>query len=161
MIVVGVDPGPEESSWVAWAPEHHRIVDFVGEDKNESLIKRLTFEGFNCDVLAIEQVRGFGVMASDKLFDTCAWSGRFFERWGANRSAWVPRKIAAAHICGVGGISKDSFVREAILARFGGKDAAVGTKKAPGPLYGISGHLWPALAVAITWSEKYGRPNHD
>jgi len=31
----------------------------------------------------------------------------------------------------------------------GTRDAAVGTKKTPGPLYGVSGHAWQALAVAV------------
>ena len=33
---------------------------------------------------------------------------------------------------------------------FGGKEAAVGTKKAPGPLHGVKSHLWSALALAVT-----------
>jgi len=104
-------------------------------------------------VCAIEQIRGFGVLASDKLFDTCHWTGRFLQQFGDHRTFMIPRKVAAAHVCGHGGISKDSFVREALIARFGGKDTAIGSKRSPGPLYGISGHLWPALAVAITYWE--------
>jgi hypothetical protein len=40
--------------------------------------------------------------------------------------------------------AKDANIRQALIDKLG----AVGTKKAPGPLYGISGHLWAALAVA-------------
>ena len=50
--------------------------------------------------------------------------------------------------------AKDANVRQAIIDRFagvGGKAVAVGTKKNPGPLYGISNHKWSALALCITW----------
>jgi len=67
----------------------------------------------------------------------------------------LPRKDAAAHVCGQGGISKDQFVREAIIARFGGKEKAIGSRKEPGVLYGISGHCWAALAVALTWMDAH------
>jgi hypothetical protein len=29
----------------------------------------------------------------------------------------------------------------------------MGRKAAPGPLYGITGDAWSALAVAVTWAE--------
>jgi hypothetical protein len=155
--VLGIDPGPTESAWVLW--DGKRIIQ-SGNSDNEVLVVRLTANGYCWDVqpevCAIEQIRGFGVMASDKLFDTCMWTGRFLQAFGEQRTHWVPRKVAAAHICGVGGISKDQFVREALIARFGGKETAIGNKRNPGPLYGISGHLWAALAVALTWMDKYG-----
>ena len=50
--------------------------------------------------------------------------------------------------------AKDANVRQAILDRFGGKAAAIGRKRQPGPLYGIAGDLWAALAVGITWWEN-------
>jgi len=154
--VIGVDPGPESSAYVIWDGER-----IIGKDNRENKELLSYFAKWDEQtssghytrgaVLAIEQIRGFGVMASDGLFDTCWWTGRFFQAFGEHRTYMVPRKKAAAHICGVGGISKDQFVREALIARFGGKDVAVGKKSAPGPLYGISGHLWPALAVALTY----------
>lgn len=161
MIVCGIDPGPIESAYVLWDGE--RIRKF-GNIKNADLLSamrtRAGREGIfgildgiagGIDILAIEQIRGFGVMASDALFDTCCFSGMLCEAFGEHRTAWIPRKKAAAHICGVGGISKDQFVREALIARFGGKDKAIGKKSNPGPLYGITGHLLPALAVALTY----------
>ena len=133
-VVCGVDPGPEDSAFVLW--DGSRIVEF-GNAPNGDLLAALVdpVRSWNIvppDVLAIEQIRGFGVMASDKLFDTCCWTGRFLQAFGEARTFWVPRKKAAAHICGVGGISKDSFVREALIAKFGGKEVAVGKKAAPG-----------------------------
>lgn len=156
-IVLGIDPGPEESAWVLWNGE--RILE-MGDVKNEDLLAALKdpVRSFNIvppDVVAIEQIRGFGVMASDALFDTCFWSGRFYEAFGPDRTFMIPRKEAAAHVCGVGGISKDQFVREALIGRFGGKDKAIGTKKHPGVLHGVSGHRWAALCIAVTWFDKH------
>lgn len=56
-----------------------------------------------------------------------------------------PRKVAMEKLCGVTNTT-DKFIRMALIDRYG----EPGTKKAPGPLFGISGHLWSALAVAVT-----------
>ena len=52
----------------------------------------------------------------------------------------------------IAGRAKDSQVR-AVLAELHGCDTlqqAKGTKANPGVLYGVSGHAWQALAVAVT-----------
>ncbi len=43
-------------------------------------------------------------------------------------------------------------MREALIHRFGEQ----GSKKAPGPTYGIASHVWAALAVAVTYSDLHG-----
>lgn len=158
--VIAIDPGPEESACVLW--DGSRIISH-GNYSNHELVHALEFwniespkwggtaKEIHC---AIEQIRGFGVMAGNGLFDTCHWTGRFLQAFGADRTTLVPRKVAAAHVCGTGGISKDQFVREAIIARFGGKDVAVGKKKSPGVLYGLSSHTWAAFAVALYWIDS-------
>jgi hypothetical protein len=151
VIVCGIDPGPEKSAYVLW---DGKKICAAGNYDNDVLVRVLTLDELKADYCAIEQVRGFGVMAGNTLFDTCMWSGRIFQAFWVGRAFWVPRKEAAAHICGVGGISKDAFVRQALIDRFGGKEKAIGTKKAPGPLYGITGHVWAALAVALTWWDQ-------
>jgi hypothetical protein len=45
--------------------------------------------------------------------------------------------------------AKDANIRQALIDRFG----AVGTKKMPGPLFGVSSHYWAALAVAVYAAE--------
>lgn len=152
MTVIGIDPGPESSSYVLW---DGGLVIEHGDAGNHDLLQSLEMPArcFNIvppDHCAIEQMRGFGIMASDGMFDTCAWSGRFLQAFGEERTTWMPRKAVAKHVCGSGGISHDKFIREALITRFGGKEA-IGSKKAPGPLYGIAGHKWAALAIAVTW----------
>jgi len=48
------------------------------------------------------------------------------------------------------GAERDKLVRHALIGMHGGvRSIAVGSKKSPGPLHGVSSHSWAALAVAI------------
>ncbi len=147
--VLAIDPGPTESACVVW--DGYKIL-FAGDLENCDLISRLSYGRLfdaDFDHLAIELVRGFGIMASDGLFDTCIVTGRFLQAFGESRTTLIGRKEVAKHICGTSGISHDKFIREALITRFG----APGTKNAPGLLYGITSHRWAALALALTWWE--------
>ena len=144
MIYIGIDPGPEESAVVVWDGES--IVGYA-EYPNPVLAATILIN-WGDDLkapapgkVAIEQIRGFGVPASNKLFDTCYWTGRFVERLGEENCILLPRKEVRKHF----GAHNDTFVREALIERLG----EPGTKKAPGPTYGMAGHLWAALAVSI------------
>jgi hypothetical protein len=67
----------------------------------------------------------------------------------------LPRRAVKLALCG-DSRAKDANIRQALIDRFGGKDAAVGRKAAPGPLYGISRDVWSALAIAVTYSLQPG-----
>lgn len=157
-IVIGIDPGPEESAYILW--DGKRIYE-KGNSPNLDLLAALEDPSrhFNIvppDYCAIEQLRGFGIMASNGLFDTCHWTGRFLQAFGDHRTTLIPRKDVAKHICANSGASHDKFIREALVTRFGGTEqAAIGRKATPGLLYGVSGHLWPAFAVAVTWWDQH------
>jgi hypothetical protein len=50
--------------------------------------------------------------------------------------------------------ANDANIRAALIDRFGpGKDKAVGRKATPGPLFGLKGDEWSALAIALTAHE--------
>lgn len=52
---------------------------------------------------------------------------------------------------------KDALVRAALIDLHGtSKALAVGTRRAPGPLYGITSHAWSALALAVTINLRNG-----
>jgi len=71
--------------------------------------------------------------------------GRFAEVSRGSASL-VFRRDVKMHLCG-SARAKDANIRQALLDRLG----PVGTKKAPGPLYGVKSHIWAALAVAVTY----------
>lgn len=103
------------------------------------------------DVLVIEQIAGMGMAVGAEVFETCFWSGRFIQAWPGTAWDRLKRLPIKIHLCGTAK-AKDANVRQALIDRFGpGKEKAIGTKKAPGPLYGLKGDEWSALAVAITW----------
>ena len=92
-----------------------------------------------------------------QLVDTIIWIGRVMEVWGPDWCQRMDRANVKMHLCGRT-TAKDTHVRQALLARFpqtgGGKTPAVGTKKQPGPLYGVKNDAWAALAVAVTYADQ-------
>lgn len=99
-------------------------------------------------------------------------------RWLPPESwSYVFRQPVKLHLCGQAR-AKDKNVRQALIDRFGGNTVAVGGVKCPrchgkgwcgrgrpvceecggqgwesppGPLKGVSSHVWPALALACWW----------
>ena len=147
MRILAIDPGSKQSAYVVYEGSletisHHGFID------NGELLNAIKLPSWAVDLLAIESIEGFGMTAGQELFDTCFWSGRFCQafRGQFQRSG---RKAIKIHICG-STQAKDKDVREALIYRFG----EPGTKKNPGKLYGISGHCWSALAVAVYASDK-------
>ncbi len=110
------------------------------------------------DHLAIEMVASYGMPVGASIFETCVVIGRILE--AAGRGDRVYRKDVTLAMCR-SVRANDSNVRQAIIdmypPRGGGKTPQIGTKKAPGPLYGVKAHAWAALAVGITW--QLGAPH--
>lgn len=154
MIVVGVDPGTTQSAVVMFNGKpgivHMEILS------NEDMRERLATSQFSGDkaVLVIEQVESFGMAVGKEVFETVFWSGRFAEAWHPRRFDRLPRRIIKQHICHTARAT-DSNIRQALLDRFGGAQAAIGKKSTPGPLYGLKSHLWAAFAVAVTWHDLH------
>ena len=69
---------------------------------------------------------------------------------------WLYRREILRVLDVTGKGNRDALVRQRLIEMHGGtRQAAQGLKKSPGPLYGVSGHAWQALAVAIAAA---GRP---
>jgi hypothetical protein len=67
----------------------------------------------------------------------------------------IPRRDVKLTLCG-SARAKDTNIRQALIDALG----EVGTKKNPGPLYGVSGHYWAALGVAYTASQ-FEKTDHE
>ena len=164
MRIYAIDPGNEKSAYVVYDTTTDKIIEF-GIYDNESMLSilRTAYNGH----LAIEMIASYGMAVGKTVFETCLWIGRFIE---ANNAVWhiwlqhqhkphtlIYRKDVKMFLCN-STKAKDSNIRQAIIDRYpasgGGKCPQIGTKKKPGPLYGISKDIWSALAVALTYAKN-------
>ena len=87
-----------------------------------------------------------------EVFDTCVWIGMFKQAWRAPKSVkLIYRSEVKMGVCH-SMRAKDGNVRQALIDMLG----PPGTKKAPGPTYGVTSHAWQALGVAVTAANKEG-----
>lgn len=158
--ILAIDPGSTVSGWVAYVPETGDLTNMAIEP-NDALLDRLRTDTFAVGLtVVIEWTAPRGMPASAELFETLFWAGRFAE---AARGSGLPvdrleRAAVKRFLCGTTA-AKDQNVRQALIDRFGGaggKAAAIGTKRQPGPLYGVRDHCWAALAVAVTYADQGG-----
>jgi len=159
MRILAIDPGTYQSGWVVYDTEDHSI-PFSGITPNEEVVETMDVESH----LAIEMVGCYGMAVGKSVFETCVWIGQFIRAWnvGGNckdtlEELAVYRRDVKLYLCN-SVRAKDANVRQAILDKFkpygGGKTPQVGTKKQPGPLYGIKSHMWAALGVALTFAAR-------
>jgi len=165
-VVLAIDPGSERSAWLLFVPvgppEGYEVRGH-GIHANEELLRRLRDPQlgrpyYRVDVVAIEQIEPrYGLQAGWEVLDTARWVGRFEEASTPIKVVRLKRSEILRHLAvvthGKERVSADAGVRAALIDRFGGaggKEAAIGRKAHPGPLYGISKDVWSALAVAVT-----------
>ncbi|MCK9497845.1 MAG: hypothetical protein M0Q27_03435 [Candidatus Colwellbacteria bacterium] len=175
MKFLAIDPGPQYSAYVLVNQKGGVLRH--GYEENE----RLKAVWPTADRLLVEMVASYGMPVGQEIFETCLWIGRFIEAFG-KPFVKVYRKEVKLALC-QSLRAKDSHVRQALLDLYGGKHHAVGNKKCPvckgkkvvgrarldcrvckktgwlyppGPLAGIHGDQWAALAVAATYL-KLGR----
>jgi hypothetical protein len=152
MKLLAIDPGPTESAWVEYDPDRRMPGEWTKEP-NWKAIDRISdyYDG-----LAVEMIASYGMAVGAEVFETCVWVGRFLERWASQtdgaEATRVFRREVKLHLCG-SARAKDANIRQALIDRYGGKEKAIGKKASPGPLYGMSGDCWSALAVAVTAAE--------
>ncbi len=117
--------------------DNEELVARIGDPRGQWIMMRM----------AIEMMEGYGMRVGKEVFRTCIWTGRFIQaalgEYIAMTVSEVLRSDIKIHLCGTKR-ADDSAVRQALIDKYGPK----GTKEAPGPLHGITGHCWSALAVA-------------
>jgi hypothetical protein len=160
MIVIGLDPGYLKSAYALFDGRdvaesetigNEAMLDYLGVMRAE----RNEFDG----VLVLEQIACFGMPVGAEVLETCVWSGRFIEAWERWGGRWdrVKRHEVKTALCR-NSRAKDAHIRQALIDRFGPtRQQAIGTRRAPGPLYGVVGDQWAALAVAVVyWDRVHG-----
>lgn len=146
-MILGLDPGTTQSALVAYDPATHAVCEHV-TCPNEDILRAL--QGYHRvaeDVLVIEQIAAMGMAVGNEVFETCWWSGRFYQAWRGHAMR-LTRLHIKNHLCGHAR-AKDANVRQALIDRFGGVTC---TKKG-GALYRLKGHEWSGLACAIVYAE--------
>lgn len=155
MIVIGCDPGTEKSAVVAF--NGVSVLDYGINSNADVMLEYLDVESYlEGRVLVIEQIESFGMAVGRETFETVFWTGRFAQVWDPTRWDRLPRREIKQHLCHTARAT-DANIRQALIDRFGpGTEKAIGSKKSPGPLFGIKSHCWAALAVAVTWFDLHG-----
>ena len=157
MIVIGCDPGYKQSAFVVYdgaVPLQHGIL--LNDNVFTYLETIYAALRPSNPILVVEQMQlfstSFGV--GQEIFDSVFWSGMFVQEWKPRKWDRILRSKVRGHLrASKGG---DSAVRASLIDRFGPyKEVAIGTKKSPGPLYGIKADEWSALAIAVTYFDLH------
>lgn len=155
MLIVGIDPGTTQSALVSVdetsRPTEARIVP----NEEALLLLRSGLIG-QSSIAYVEMIASYGMPVGREVFETVVWIGRFIEAWESRGGTIhkLYRSEVKSHLCH-SQKANDAAIRQALLDRYGpGKDIAVGLKHRQGPLYGIKGDMWAALAVAVTGYDR-------
>jgi hypothetical protein len=143
--ILAIDPGNVESGY-AVLRDGNEVVK-AGVEPNHRLLTMLCVNAVlaNADELAIEMMRARGMPVSNDEMETLVWIGRFQQVWHMPDDVLLLyRGDVKLHITG-SAKAKDANVRAGLIELLG----KPGTKKNPGPTYGVTSHAWPALAVAV------------
>ena len=146
IIIIGIDPGPVESAYVELLDG--AITDH-GKVNNGVLLRfAQTWDSIHKPgtvVFAVEFLQSYGMPVGKEVFETAYLIGRIQQCAIDRKIEVLPvyRKQVVLHHCG-SPRAKDANIRQAMLDRWGPQ----GTKKTPGPTYGIKADVWSALAIA-------------
>lgn len=159
--ILAIDPGNIKSGYVVVEHDGEEIrrVLKVGKKPNRIVLDVIKSTPTGYD-LAIEMIAGMGMAVGAETFDTCYWIGRFWQYAIDNSMAADQTKIYRREekldLCGSLS-AKDANIRQALVDRYapGQPNFGKGTKKEPGFFYGFSADMWAAMAVAVTYFDKY------
>lgn len=144
MIVLSIDPGPNTSGVVRYDTIARRVLFAASKMDNHDLLKIVRGNYGPC--LAIEVMENQGrAQVGSSTFDTMRWVGRFQQAWYSPEQVRLVTRRQEKRALGLKAGANDSDVRRALIEQIG----QVGTKSEPGPCYGVAGHAWSALAVAV------------
>ena len=152
----GLDPGPEQTAVAMFNGRH---IGKHGILPNKDVLEILSIPPAHNVTIFCEDIASYGMAVGASVFETCRWIGRFWQvaEQSGHKFSRVFRRDVKLHLCN-SPRAKDGNVRQALIDRLGPQ----GTKKAPGPTYGIKSHEWAALAVAVYgWDQLFGRQSNN
>jgi hypothetical protein len=160
VILIAIDPGPTTCGLVVYDTDAQRVTqahaELVWPDVRQVLTHHfgrvLTSAGVVCERTQAGPPSGDVVRTTEVV-------GRVMEACDHLR---MPLELVyRREVLATLGVSargpKDALVRAALIDLHGtSKALAVGTRRAPGPLYGVTSHAWAALALAVTINLRNG-----
>jgi hypothetical protein len=145
-LILALDPGPTQTGWAAF--EDGQVLA-SGVHENPEVLRMLESWHASGAQLAVEMIASYGMAVGREVFETCVWIGRFMQAWPDPTSVRrILRQTVKLHLC-QSVRAKDTNVWQALVDKLG----PPGTKREPGPLFGVRSHARAALAVAVTASE--------
>lgn len=146
--VLAIDPGTHQSGFAKYVKDGGVLAS--GVIPNAEILDLIVKT--DADLLAIERIVNYGMAVGQETFDTCVWIGRMVQCWpNPEEVMLIQRGSVKKYVCGTGK-AKDPQVRTGLIQMIG----EPGTKKAPGPTYGVTSHAWAALGVAVTALHERG-----
>jgi hypothetical protein len=141
--IIAIDPGTTDGAYIVWDCINEAVVD-KAILPNDELLEFVKHQSYTKEIFC-EMIACYGMPVGKETFETCVWIGRCEQicddrGWSFTRVYRIPVKTHHCHSVK----AKDANLRQALIDRFG----QVGTKKAPGPLFGVASHMWSALAIA-------------
>ena len=150
-MLLAIDPGTRESAIVCL--DAFGVPKRAAKYPNDVVLEFIDGARSQVHHCVIEMVASFGMPVGAEVFETVYWIGRFADRFGADWVTRITRNEVKNNLCH-SSRANDASIRQAIIDRFGGKEVAIGKKKNPGPLFGIAGDEWSALAVGLTYLDR-------
>ena len=165
MNILGIDPGPDESAIaiIKFDPYHGKwpTLGIFGKYENRHILNSIELNLENIHGCCIEQAQNHGHIVGRDVYETIWWSGRFYELAEHSLDMDVVRMkkpTINVELCGISRATNSQIVAS-VTDEFepcgGGKNKRKGTKRNPGPLYGVSGQdVYDAMAAAIAFYRK-------
>jgi hypothetical protein len=144
-LILAIDPGPTTCGVVLYDADAKRVCGVAADATIEDTLGRIRSTGSNT-LVAIERVQSAGISGAS-LLQTSEVVGRLQQR--ALDCGLRVRLVYRREVCSalhVSGGAKDAQVRQRMIEMHPG---GTGTRKTPGPLYGVSSHAWQALGLAV------------
>jgi hypothetical protein len=123
--------------------EHHYLhnndaLDYIAQSK--------------ADTYCLEAIMSNGGAGSE-VVQTAYWNGRFWSQASNSdiKEVCAIERLKVKKLLFGKAVGNDSAVLNYVQDLYGGRKVAKGTKKSPGPLYGVSKHEWQAMGLAMAY----------
>ena len=156
MLIFSIDPGTDLSAFTLYCSAEKKVVQWA-KLPNEDLLCAILNHEFHYSAASVERVACYGMAVGKEVFSTCFWTGKFLlalamksgEYFRGHEPLLIERREVKIHLCN-SMKAKDGNIRQAVIDLIGPQ----GSKRQPGPTYGVAGDGWASLALAITTAHK-------